>query len=204
MDPSIRAVLFDMDDVLCDYDFARRMSHMARATGLSAESIQEKIWDSGFDQEADEGRHTADEYLKGFQVRLGVPLSRADWVAARAASMTPNQRVLSMARTIAKRLPIALLTNNGFLLKETLPNIFPEVIEIFGERAFVSAQFGFAKPDVAVFHAVAERLGLEPDTLLFIDDQADYVAGARQAGLQVHKFDSAEGLERALVTLRLL
>lgn len=204
MSPIIRGVVFDMDDVLCGYDFDRRMAQMAAATGLSPAFIREAIWDSGFDAEADAGKHDAEAYLEGCRARLGVPLTRADWVAARAAAMTPDPTVLALARAVARKVPVATLTNNGLLLKEALPEIFPEAVDIFGERTFVSAQFGCAKPDPAVFRAVAQRLDLDPAALLFIDDSADYVAGAREAGLQGHHFVDAEGLETALTGFGLL
>jgi putative hydrolase of the HAD superfamily len=204
MSPTIRGVVFDMDDVLCAYDFDRRMAHMAAATGLSADFIRQAIWDSGFDEEADEGKHDAEAYLSGCRTRLGMPLSREAWVAARSASMTPDHRVLAVARAVARKVPIALLTNNGLLLKETMPDVFPEVIEIFGDRVYFSAELGFAKPDPRVFNAVAERMALDPTTLMFIDDSADYAAGARRAGLHAHVFGGAEALENELAALGLL
>lgn len=204
MHPTIRGVVFDMDDVLCRYDFDRRMAHMAVATGLSPAFIREAIWDSGFDEEADAGKYDAQTYLDGCRARLGVALSREDWVAARAAAMTPDPAMLALARKLAGNLAVATLTNNGLLLKEALPEVFPEVIDIFGARAFVSAQFGCAKPNPRVFHAVAQELDLDPASLLFIDDSADYVSGARAAGLQTHHFVNADDLETELISRGLL
>ena len=60
---AIDTVSFDMDYVLCDYDCEARLDHMARSIGLGRETIIEAIRTSGFDEAADKGTYTADEYL---------------------------------------------------------------------------------------------------------------------------------------------
>jgi len=58
---------------------------MARSIGLEREAIIEAIWTSGFDEAADKGAYTADEYLVETQRRLGVAITPGEWVAARRA-----------------------------------------------------------------------------------------------------------------------
>ena len=60
---AIDTVIFDMDDVLYNYDCEARLDHMARSIGLEREAIFEAIWTSSFDEAADKGAYTADEYL---------------------------------------------------------------------------------------------------------------------------------------------
>src|SRR5581483_5241903 len=53
----------------------------------------------------------------------------------------------------------------------------------FFDPFVISADVGCLKPDAAIFgHAVA-RIGLPPERLLFVDDEPDYLAGARAVGL---------------------
>ena len=59
---------------------------------------------------------------------------------------------------------------------------------------FYSCELGLAKPDPAYFVAILERLDVAPDRVLFIDDRADNVAGARQAGLHGEVFTSTSGV----------
>jgi putative hydrolase of the HAD superfamily len=193
-----------MDNVLCDYDIQRRLTHMAETTGLMPDFIHQAIWESGFDAAADRGEISAADYLAGCARRLNVPLSRQDWVAARAVSMTPNPAVLDIARTVGRSLPIAMFTNNGLLLKAALPESFPDVFGIFGSRVFFSAELGLAKPDPDAFLALAGRLRADPRRVLFIDDSADYIAGARKAGLHTHHFSRIEALRAELTGFGLL
>ncbi len=192
------AVIFDMDDVLCTYDFPERLRLLATSTGLTAEHIEAAVWTSGFEDEADRGIYDADAYLAECARRLGVFVSRSQWLAARAAAMTPNFEVLDLARDLAQRMPTALLTNNGLLLMEAIDDIFPEAPAIFGEHTYFSAGLGLSKPDPAAFQAVTARLGVEPTDALFIDDLPHYIEGAKKAGLHTHHFTGIEALRRAL------
>ena len=62
----------------------------------------------------------------------------------------------------------------------------------------VSGQEKLAKPDPAIFELAATRFGHEPSCMLFIDDNADNIAAAHDAGWQVHHFAAADSLERDL------
>ncbi|MFQ5468439.1 MAG: hypothetical protein ACE5DS_09940, partial [Kiloniellaceae bacterium] len=96
----MEAVIFDMDGVLCAYDFPARLAHLERRIGVPAETIDEAIFRSGFEDAADRGEMDEAAYLSGLSARLGTPVTRADWLAARAAAMTPNRDVLDLARSL--------------------------------------------------------------------------------------------------------
>jgi glucose-1-phosphatase len=204
MSATIEAAIFDMDGVLCAYDFAARLDHMARLIGSPAPDIRAEIFDSGWDARSDRGEIGTAAYLAGCSTRLGTEVSRAAWLEARAAAMTPNLDVLAIARSLAAHLPVAVLTNNNRLLAENLPGVFPQVPEIFGEHVYVSAVLGLAKPDPAAYLAVMARLEVaEPGRVLFIDDRADYIAGAEGAGLKTHLFRNAAALRTDIASLGL-
>jgi HAD superfamily hydrolase (TIGR01509 family) len=76
--------------------------------------------------------------------------------------------------------------------------VFPDVPAIFGERALFSAELGRSKPDPEAFHRLARRLGVPPEAVLFFDDNAEYVAGARQAGLHAYRFEGAAAVRDRL------
>ena len=198
------AVIFDMDDVLCRYHFERRLARLAQMSGVSPQTINEVIWEQGFDEDADRGRYTAEEYHRLFCERIGAPLSKEQWLEARAVAMEPNPQVLDMARQVEQRATLAMLTHNGPLLKASIGEVFPEVVEIFGERAYFSYEFETAKPEPDVFLRVVERLRVRPEETLFIDDTGSYVQGAAKAGLLTHHFESAAKLRETLASYSLL
>ncbi|WP_193369871.1 HAD family hydrolase [Pelagibius marinus] len=187
-------IIFDMDDVLCRYDFTRRMDIMAEGLGIQAETIVARIYDSGLDERADAGEFTAETYLAALTRELKVEVPLELWLRARRESMRAIPEVLELARRLGRKHTVAMLTNNGDLLRRHIAMVFPEALEVFGERAYFSCQFGAAKPQPEVFLSLLGRLGHAPRDALFIDDTSEYVAGAREAGLQAHLFTGYEAL----------
>lgn len=194
----IRQLLFDMDDVLCAYHVDIRIAALAEITGKAADSIRASIWETDFLEQSDRGAYSARAYLEEFGRRLDYPLSRAEWVAARKAAMPPFHDVLGLVGRVKKRLPVALLTNNDHLLGDTLDEVFPDLIPLFGDAIFVSARIGAAKPDAACFMHCCTALKVAAAETFFTDDLVENVLGAKSAGLKAHHFDGYQGLVQAL------
>ena len=194
----IELVIFDMDQVLCRYDRPARLRRLAALSARTPEEIFATIWQSGFEASSEAGAMDAEAYLRGFGKRIRYPLSRAQWVEARRMSMTPFPDMLSLVADIKRYVSIAVLTNNGFLTKETIALIFPELPSLFAPKLMFSAEFGARKPDAQVYERMLARLGVAPQAALMIDDDADNVAGAEAAGLHGHVFDGIAGLTNRL------
>lgn len=198
--PGWSTVVFDMDGVLCRYRIERRLERLASWSGQSPEAIHRAIWASGFEDEADRGRLSADEYLRGFAERLGYPLSAAEWVEARRAAMEPDTEMLSLVESLAAEHPVAMFTNNSLLLARHIGEVFPAVRDLFGSRAVFSAELGRSKPDPEAFRRLAARLECEPGEILYFDDKASYVEGASEAGLAAHRVGGVGAVRKVLAT----
>jgi HAD superfamily hydrolase (TIGR01509 family) len=194
----ITAVVFDMDGVLCRYRIERRLALLASWTGRSPAAIHAAIWRSGFEDEAERGVLSADDYLRGFGERLGYPLSAAQWVEARRAAIEPDLGMLALARQLRTERMVGMFTNNPWLLKRHIAEVFPAVPDIFGPRAIFSAELGRSKPDPEAFRRLASRLEVAPDEMLYLDDDATYVAGAREAGLSADRVGGAPDVRASL------
>lgn len=187
-------VVFDVDQVLFRFTKRVRLANLVRLTGLPAARIQAAIWDSGFDDECDAGVHDAEGCLRGTCERLGVQLSAEALMGARFAGMRPNNAVWRLVEQVGRVAQIATLSNNNALLKRELPRRFPQVAQHFGENLYFSSDFRIGKPHREVFQRLLEWLGQTPQRTLFVDDMAQYIAGARAAGLLTHHFTSARAL----------
>ena len=65
-------------------------------------------------------------------------------------------------------------------------------------EAFLSHEIGQLKPSLRSFQTVAAKAGIEPAKSFFVDDRADNVEGARQAGFHAEVFTSQAGLAQWL------
>ena len=194
----VKAVVFDMDGVLCRYRRERRLERLAAWSGRSPEAIHEAIWRSGFEDEGERGRLSADEYLEGFGQRMGYALSAQQWIEARREAIEPDEAVLSLARSLGRVMTVGMLTNNPLLLKRHFSEVFPSAAEIFRSRAVFSSELGWVKPELEAFRRLAERLSVTPQDLLYFDDDESYVAGARAAGLRAEHVGGAAGVRAGL------
>ncbi|MHA7774245.1 HAD family hydrolase [Roseibium sp. M-1] len=198
-------VIFDMDQVLYDYDHQVRLNLLADLTGRPAGEIDAAVWGGPHEAAAEAGSpDTAEAYLAQYARLLGYPIVFDTWADIRRQMMRPRPEVLDLVRQLKNTVDVALLTNNGMMLKAALPVCAPEVIEIFGDKAHVSAEFRARKPDRLVFERICTRYGYAPHKSAFVDDNADNVEGAEQAGLTGHLFTSADALEDFLKRQRLV
>ncbi len=204
MTEKIKLVLFDMDNVLCTYDRGKRVAHLASLAGSSSERVYEAIWESGFEALSDRGALSAPDYLRGFGERIGYSLSLDEWVEARRRSMTADPAMLEIAGRLRGSVDIAVLTNNSTLVADHIDTLFPELRPLFGSGIYTSAQFRSAKPDPECYRLCLSALQARPETVLFVDDLAENVAGARDAGLLAHHHTSVETFRQALSDYGLL
>ena len=187
-------VIFDMDDMLCHYDLGRRLRALARLADVTARDVRAAVWDSGFEDLADQGGYAEIEnYLHEFGTRLGKHISLDQWIEARRIAMQPNEDVLDLAKKLGQQAELAIYTNNGPVVKGHMEKLFPEAAEIFRHR-FCSYEFGTKKPDPTSYTRLLEQLGHAPAHCWFIDDKKSNVEGARIAGLTAHHFTGFEGL----------
>ncbi|WP_394768714.1 HAD family hydrolase [Lacisediminihabitans sp.] len=191
--------IFDMDDVLYDYDWRRRMEGMTGLTGLSLAELRERWWHAEGELAAEAGRiGSADDYLAAFNAAVGIDVDEADWVRVRGAAMTPWADSIAAVRRAAELGRVTLLTNNGPLTSRHLRSLAPELVPVFGDHLFTSSDYGARKPDPEVFKAVLARYDVPASDAFFADDLPENVAGARSIGITGHLFAGAPGLLAAI------
>jgi 2-haloacid dehalogenase len=68
----------------------------------------------------------------------------------------------------------------------------------------VSGAERLVKPDAAIYRLALDRFGMPAETLIFVDDRAENVAGAEAVGMSGHLFQDAATLRQGLMRLGLL
>jgi putative hydrolase of the HAD superfamily len=197
MTVAVECLLLDFDGVLVRHARHLRVRHLAASTGCSDAQVQAALFDSGLEQQHDAGLDSA-LYLQQVSAALGSTLSIAQWQAARIAASLPQAGVIERIEHVARRLPIAILTNNGALMADTIPRILPTLATALHGRILCSGALGARKPAPAVFVQAVELLGARAGRTLFIDDLFTNVRGARQAGLQAETATDSRSIGKVL------
>ncbi|WP_313345809.1 HAD-IA family hydrolase [Stenotrophomonas sp.] len=197
MPVALDCLLLDFDGVLVNYARHLRVRHLAAACGRTPAEVHAALFDSGLEQEHDAGLDSA-VYLQRLGDALGVPVSVAQWQQARIAASPPQEGVIERVQQIARTLPIAILTNNGGLMAQTIPRILPSLAPMLAGRILCSGELGGRKPDPAIYLQAIERLGARPGHTLFVDDLFVNVRGARQAGLHAETARDSRSVGKVL------
>jgi len=134
----------------------------------------------------DAGLLTYAEFVKGVAGLAGVSEAQA---RESIENNPPNTQLFRWIRDDFKpQYKIGLLSNAGV---DRMSELFEtEQIELFDEIA-LSYNIGAMKPDPAAYQFIIDRLGVEADECLFVDDQELYCEAARAVGMYtVHYQDN--------------
>jgi len=191
--------IFDMDDVLYEYDWRARMAAMSELTGLSFLELRRLWWHDEGEFGAEAGLYpTGDEYLTAFENAIGQSVDVARWIEIRAAAMTVWPDSLAAAQRASDLGQATLLTNNGALLGDHLPTLAPELVNIFGDHLRTSSHYGARKPNPEVYERTLESYGVEAHNAFFVDDMQENVESAQRLGITGHQFLDSADLHRAI------
>ena len=183
--------IFDMDDVLYDYNWRVRMDGMAELTGLPFSELRRRWWNEDGEWAAEAGAYaTAEDYLSAQEEALGVSIDVDEWVRLRRLGMTPWPESIAAVERAAELGQVTLLTNNGALVSRHLRTLAPELVDVFGDHLHPSSDYFARKPDPVVFARVLESYGVPADRAFFADDMPENVRGAASVGITAHLYST--------------
>jgi len=185
------AVLFDFGGVFMDSPFAHAEDAAGRL-GIPFDQLSAVVFGS-YDRDDDHPWHRLErgevplEVARAEIVELsrqaGLPdLDPLDVMATMGSSGEPREFMSDLVRDIrGAGLKTGLVTNNVAEFAAFWRRIVP-LDELFDD-VIDSSAVGVRKPNAAIFSLACERLSVEPERALFIDDYEGNVQGAQRAGL---------------------
>ena len=100
----------------------------------------------------------------------------------------------------AKRLPLYAFSNTNNAHVEYFSVLHADVLGHFRE-VFLSSSIGFRKPDAAAYDHVVKAIGVPASRIVFFDDLAENIDGARARGLTAVHVTSPDDVAAALAAL---
>ena len=187
--------VFDMDDVLYDYDWSKRMQGLTALTGHDLGELRRRWWNADGEWAAEAGAYRdADAYHAAWVKAIGVEVSVDDCVANRRSGMTPWPDSIAAVERAAELGDVSLLTNNGPLVEKHLAAIAPEIAPLFGDHLRTSSYYGARKPNRVVFQRLLDEYDADPADVFFTDDLIENVRGAESVGITGHLFTTPAAL----------
>jgi putative hydrolase of the HAD superfamily len=190
----IRAILFDLGNVIIPFDFKRGYAALATLCAYDPAEIPKRIRSTGLVPLFETGKIGVEEFVDRLTRALGItPYQfRQCW----SAIFLPGTLVPESAiEALRERHKIIAVSNTNELHFEEVRANYP-ILEKFDDFV-LSYRAGFAKPDPRIYTEAVEKAGCAPDECLFIDDVEAYVEAARQCGIQAIHFHNYAQLESA-------
>jgi FMN phosphatase YigB (HAD superfamily) len=195
------ALLFDIGRVVIDIDFNKTLVCWANHAGCGPAQLAGRFALDENYRRHEKGEIGDAEFFAGLRASLGLDLSDAQflegWNAIFAGEMPGIATLLARA---AKRLPLYAFSNTNVPHVKHFSRAYADVLGHFRE-IFLSSTIGLRKPDAAAYDHVVKAIGVPAQRIVFFDDLAENVAGARLRGLTAVHVTSPDDVAHALAAL---
>lgn len=181
-----KLVLFDLDDTLCDHDLSMntrlRQAFTVGCEGLVNPPIEAMI-EAAFDVSFAGPEHFADIMANaGVGDAWRVDRAAGEFMADRYLGLELFEEAVEVVNEIRRNTHVGMITNGPTVIQRDkiarlkIADLFPFIL--------ISEEFGFWKPDPAIFLRALELGGAEAAETVYIGDSpASDVNGARAAGI---------------------
>jgi putative hydrolase of the HAD superfamily len=195
------ALLFDLGRVVLDIDFNRTLACWASYAGCEPAHLMARFTRDDAYQRHERGEIDDTEFFASLRTSLGVELSDAQflegWNAIFAGEMPDIAAHLARA---AKRLPLYAFSNTNGAHVEHFSTVYADVLRHF-RKIFLSSGIGLRKPDAEAYDHVVKAIGVPASRIVFFDDLAENIMGARAQGLIAVQVTSPDDVAHALAAL---
>lgn len=196
-----RVVVFDYGEVISRSPSDADTRALLELAGVPAEPFWEVYWRLRSD--LDQGRTTPREYWALVADAVGASWSPSriqelwaadfrSWISVEPGTID----VLAELHDGGTRM--ALLSNAGYDFGDPFRH---SPMGSWFEQVFVSAELDDLKPAASIYRLVADRLGIPPERMVFVDNKPENVAGAEALGITGHVFTTPAALRGFLSEL---
>ena len=199
---NIKAVVFDYGQVISLPQDPKMIDELAGRVGVEREKFESVLW--GLRPEYDRGTIDTRDYFKKVVSHFGV-FPDDDKIDEMARIDTESWKGINF-ETVAL---MEELKKAGYLLG-ILSNMPPdflawarENIPVFSlpQVGLFSCEVNLVKPEEAIYRKLLSLLGVEGGELVFFDDNADNIKGARALGINAMLWENPETARRELLSL---
>ncbi len=186
----IKAIVFDCFGVLAEDGWT---PFKRRYIGDNQE-LANQVVDLGKQNEF--GMISNDDYFKAASELMGCSEQELRDAVGRRV---PNLELFEfIQKELKPKYKIGLLSNANY---DVVHQLFtPEQAGVF-DATVLSFESQLVKPDPKMYRLIAERLGVETEECVFIDDQARYAEASEDVGMTGITYESPEQVQQEITTI---
>ena len=199
----IELLLFDLGGVVIDIDFERIFKKWSVYSGLPMQKIRANFSADAAFEAHERGELDSTGYYRYLCESIGMKMSfdqfSEGWNDIMVAPIDPTVNLL---KHLSAQIPLYALSNANPLHKAYWENTYVDELGYF-RRIFVSSDIGHRKPEPDAYLRVADELDVDLQNIVFFDDLADNVEGARSLGMQAVQVKSPADIENFIASTHL-
>jgi putative hydrolase of the HAD superfamily len=193
-----RVIIFDFGNVLAHFSPARAAEQLAAYSPLAADVILARVFGTSLENDLDAGRIAPAAFRAALRDVLQATHGSDEELDFAFSNMfTRNDAICDAIPRLAQRFRLLLLSNTNALHADQFQRQFADELRHF-EHLVMSHEVGFRKPERAIYATCQDRAGCAAEEILFIDDRADNIEGARALGWTTIHYEPAAGLPETL------
>lgn len=192
----IKAVIFDLGNVLVGFDRAKILERLGAAIGCGAEEFRRRYELADIEDRLERGRISPEALLGWFRSQ-GFDGSFSEFRTLWSDNfheLKPVSRVFTALKGEAR---VLILSNTNKLHYEFLSEKFPFLRQ--ADKAVLSYELGLRKPEAEIYRAALKAAGdILPEEAVFIDDLMANIEAASALGINTILLDKPEDLKTRL------
>ncbi|WP_064196598.1 MULTISPECIES: HAD family phosphatase [Emticicia] len=185
-----KAVIFDFGNVIINIEFQRIYQTFAKFTSKSPAYIEKKITEDQIFRRYESGQFTDEEFREVIRQTLGFPLSDHEVDTAWNAILLdiPSDRI-DLIHNIRQKYPVYLLSNTNNIHITASNNYLKKAhginnLDLLFDKLYLSYEMGLWKPDAEIYREVLRANKLQPNEVIFFDDNHHNIESAKAIGMQ--------------------
>ena len=205
MSTAIKAIVFDLGNVLVDFDHMLASKKLASFSTKSAEEIYDLFFDSVLISEFEEGRLNPEEFFLRVKDEIGLKIGYEEFLPIWEDIFfvtDKNKQTHQIAAFLKKRFSVNLLSNINVLHYLYLKSKF-DIFNIF-DKVFLSYELNLRKPNPLIYQRILRVIGRSAQEVFYTDDRPDLVESARIQGIQAFTFKGADSLKKDLESVGII
>ena len=198
-EPDLRAILWDMGGVLLRNMVPEPRIRLAELYGMSESQLEELVFENPVSKKATIGEAGIEELWEYVREALQLdPQKLAEFVVTFWSSDRVDEELVDFIQSLRPNYKIGLLSNSFIDARQSLSKRFPGLLNIFDEIVF-SSEVKMAKPDPRIYCLMLDKLGLVPESTIFVDDFRENVEAAHALGIYAIQFRNSRQARQAVL-----
>ncbi len=187
---SIRAVFIDFGGVIVRTEDNGPRMHQAERLGMTSRELEKLIFESETSQRASSGEIPEEAHWQAVAEALGVSRQESDKITTEFFSGDrADEALLDFLRSLRPERKVGLISNawsglREYITRQGFEDVFDEMI--------ISAEVSLMKPDARIYRLALEKMGVQAEESIFLDDLLVNVEAARSVGMSAIQFTQPE------------